>query len=73
MSQRARRARVVVAWVLLVGSVTGWPATVSTLAKDEPPLVLALSWLAIIAACVVLLTCSQVHQQQGQSNRDPTS
>jgi hypothetical protein len=36
------------AWVLLIGSIIGWPVTALTVASDEPPFVLGLSWLAII-------------------------
>lgn len=66
MSQRARRARVVLAWMLLVGSIVGWPVTMLTVARDEPPFVLSLSWLAIILAAAELLTSSQVHEEQGK-------
>ena len=39
---RARIAR----WVVAV-SLVAWPATQFTVARNEPPFVLALSWLAI--------------------------
>jgi uncharacterized membrane protein YfcA len=68
MSQRARRARVIAAWILLVGSIIGWPLSALTLAKNEPPFVLSLSWLAIILASAELLTSSQVHEEQGDNN-----
>lgn len=68
MSQRARRARVIAAWVLLVGSVIGWPVSALTVARGEPPFILGLSWLAIILAAAELLTSSQVHEEQGNNN-----
>lgn len=68
MSQRARKARVVIAWVLLVGSIIGWPVSMLTVAKGEPPFVLSLSWLAITLAAAELLTASQVHEEQGESD-----
>lgn len=71
MSQRARRIRVIVAWVLLAGSIIGWPLSAFTLAKDEPPFVLSLSWLAIILASAELLTSSQVHEEQGDQEDKP--
>jgi hypothetical protein len=37
-----------IAWALLVISGIGWPLTQLTIAKEEPPIILALSWLAII-------------------------
>lgn len=39
-----------------------------TLAKDEPPFVLGLSWLAIILTAWDILTTSQVHEEQGEQN-----
>ncbi len=61
-----RRARTIGAWVLLVGALVGWPVSMLTVAKDEPPFVLALSWLAIVLTCVDLLTTSQIHQENGK-------
>ena len=58
-----RRARVVAAWVLLVGAVIGWPVSMLTVARGEPPFVLSLSWLAIIIEACTLLTSSQVHEE----------
>jgi hypothetical protein len=66
IGQRARRARVVVAWVLLIGSVIGWPVAALWLARDEPQFVLGLSFLAIIIEAANLLTASQVHEEQGE-------
>lgn len=68
MSQRARRIRVVAAWVLLIGAVLGWPLSMLTVAKGEPPFVLSLSWLAILIEAVTLLTSSQVHEEQGEQD-----
>ena len=71
MSPQMRRARTKAAWVILVGAVIGWPASMLTFAKDEPPFVLSLSWLAIILAAAELLTASQVHEEQadGEAKR----
>lgn len=66
MSQRMRRARIVAAWILLAGSILGWPVSAFTWAKGEPPFVLGLSWLAIIIGAAELLTASQVHAEQGE-------
>lgn len=65
-SGRARRIRTVIAWVLLVGSVIGWPLSQLTVAKDEPRFTLGLSWLALIMTCADLLSTSQVHEEQGK-------
>lgn len=59
-----RRARTIAAWVLLGGSLIGWPTSMLTLARDEPPFVLSLSWLAIVIEAASLLTASQVHEGQ---------
>lgn len=66
MSQTARRARIIIAWALLVAATIGWPLSMLTVAKDEPPFTLSLSWLAIILAAAELLTSSQVHEEQGK-------
>jgi hypothetical protein len=42
------RAQLVFAWVLLIGSVIGWPVTALTIFAHEPQGILGLSWFAII-------------------------
>lgn len=59
-----RRARTIAAWVLLLGSLVGWPISLFTFAQDEPPFVLSLSWLAIVIEAASLLTSSQIHEEQ---------
>lgn len=66
MKRDYRRARVIVAWCLLIGAVVGWPLSMVTWARDEPPFVLALSWLAIVLQSAELLTSSQVHEEMGE-------
>lgn len=56
------------AWVLLVGALIGWPVSMLTLARQEPPFVLSLSWLAIVIEAASLLTSSQVHENQDESS-----
>ncbi len=60
-----RRARTIVAWVLLAGATIGWPLSAMTVAKHEPQFILGLSWLAIVIESASLLTTSQVHEEQG--------
>jgi ribose/xylose/arabinose/galactoside ABC-type transport system permease subunit len=63
----ATRARTVIAWVLLVGSLIGWPVSMLTVARGEPPFVLSLSWLAIVIESASLLTSAQVRENQDDS------
>jgi uncharacterized membrane protein YfcA len=57
------------AWVLLVGSVIGWPWSALTVAAEEPPFILGLSWLAITLTALDLLSTNQVHKKQ--SDEEP--
>ncbi|MEV8439169.1 hypothetical protein AB0425_17480 [Actinosynnema sp. NPDC051121] len=56
--------------MLLLGSIIGWPLSAFTLAADEPPFVLGLSWLAIILTSADLLTSSQVNEEQGKDEEE---
>lgn len=64
------RARITLAWILLVGGLIGWPVTQFTVAADEPPFVLALSWLAIILTAVDILSTQDVRHQQDNDHND---
>jgi hypothetical protein len=55
---------VTAAWVLLVGSLIGWPLSALWWARDEPQFVLGLSWLAITLTAMDLLKTSRVHRDQ---------
>lgn len=57
-------ARVKFAWVLLVISLIGWPLSMLTVAKGEPPFVLSLSWLAISLTAIDVLFTSDVRKEQ---------
>lgn len=52
------------AWVLLIGSLIGWPLSAFTWAAGEPPFILGLSWLAITLTALDLLSTQQVHRDQ---------
>lgn len=58
------RARLIGAWALLVGSLIGWPVSMFTFAKDEPPAVLSLSWLAITLTAADLVSTTDVRKEQ---------
>jgi hypothetical protein len=63
------RARLYAAWALLFGSVIAWPVTQLTIARDEPPFTLGLSWLAIILTAADLLSTTDVrHNSDGESS-----
>lgn len=66
--ERLRRAKVWFARVLLVASLILWPVSMVSFAKDEPPVVLSLSWIAIVIEASSLVTASQVHREQGESS-----
>lgn len=58
------RLEVAFATALVVGSLIGWPWSMLTLAADEPPFTLSLSWLAITLTGLDLLKTSRVHRDQ---------
>jgi uncharacterized membrane protein YfcA len=58
------RNRVRFAWVLLIGSLIGWPLTALTVAQDEPQIVLALSWLAITLTALNIILTADVRNEQ---------
>lgn len=49
---------------LLVLCIVGWPVSMFTWAKGEPPTVLALSWLALIISALTMLMTADVRVQQ---------
>lgn len=61
------RGRTVAAWVLLIVSIIGWPLTAMTIFRHEPQGVLGLSWGSIILQAAELLTSSQLHEKQDDS------
>lgn len=42
------KARRVIAWLMLIGGLVGWPIAAFWLAKGEPQFVLGLSFMALI-------------------------
>lgn len=55
MGKRKRSVEENIAWVLLIGSLIGWPVTQLTIAQDEPPVILGLSWAALAYAAMAAL------------------
>ncbi len=68
---RKRPGRVKLALVLLAVSLVGWPVSAVTFARNEPPTVLGLSWLAITLTCLDVLFTSQVHEKQDRDDDGP--
>jgi len=67
MSQEmANRVLIWFAWLCLVVSILGWPASALTIAKDEPPFVLGLSWFAIIQGSFIFLVQTYVKKSQDE-------
>jgi uncharacterized membrane protein YfcA len=65
------KARVRLAWVLLVASLVGWPLSALTIARGEPKVVLGLSWFAItLTALDIVLTADVRKEQDDDGNGD---
>jgi len=60
------KAKIIFAWVLLVITLVFWPLSLFTLAKDEPPFVLSLSWLALTLTAVDILFTAYVSKKQDE-------
>lgn len=42
------KAQVRTAWLFIIFSIVGWPISALTVARAEPPVILAISWLALL-------------------------
>lgn len=51
-------------WGLLVFSLIGWPISALTIAKDEPQVVLGLSWFAIVLTAATFLFEAYIRKAQ---------
>jgi hypothetical protein len=60
-----RAVRTTCAWWVIDLVLIAWPTSLFTFAKDEPPVVLSLSWIALLIEAFSLLTASQVHEETG--------
>lgn len=59
-----KKLEVWLAWTLLVVSLVGWPVSALTFAREEPPVVLGLSWFAITLTALDFLKTARVHRDQ---------
>lgn len=64
------KLRLAIAWTLLVGSLVLWPVSMLTFARDEPPVVLSLSWFAITLTAADLVSTQDVRRQQEDGDGD---
>lgn len=62
------KARVILAWLLLIGSLIGWPLSAFTVAREEPPFILGLSWLAITLTALDILATADVRKTQDEDD-----
>lgn len=53
-----------IAGIMAIMSFIGWPATQLTLARDEPPFTLGLSWFAITLTLVDIWINTDVRAKQ---------
>lgn len=62
--------RLRLAWIIVVASVVGWPASALTWAAGEPQFVLGLSWLALTITALDVLSTSDVSAEQKEGDTD---
>lgn len=58
------KVRLSLAWALLLGSLILWPISCRTFARDEPPVVLSLSWFAITLTALDIVSTQDVRKEQ---------
>lgn len=61
------KTRLRVAWAVLAGVVIAWPLTALTIARDEPQVVLGLSFLALAFTAWNIVQTADVRKQQDDS------
>lgn len=64
------KARLIFAWVLLIGSLIGWPLSALTVFANEPQGILGLSWLAIILTAIDILSTTDVRKQAEENGNE---
>lgn len=65
-TQTGRRVRVLLGVLLEIVVVINWPLSLFTYASTEPPIVLSLSWAALVIEGLTLITASQAFEEQGR-------
>ena len=64
------KLKVWLSWVLLVTTLIFWPVSLFTFAKDEPPFILSLSWLALTLTALDTLFTAYVSKKQDDDDDD---
>jgi hypothetical protein len=59
--------RLRISWFVLLLSAIGWPLSALTLAAEEPPFILGLSWLAITITALDVIVTSDVRAEQEEN------
>lgn len=50
-----KKTRKRLAWGVLIACILGWPLSAFTVAANEPPFILGLSWFALILTAVLIV------------------
>lgn len=58
------KVRVWAAWALVAVCLVGWPLSALTVARGEPPFILALSWIAILVTALDVVSTQDVRSKQ---------
>lgn len=56
------------AWILLLGSLVGWPLSIFWFARGEPVFVLSLSWLALTLTSIDIIETTDVRRKQEEED-----
>lgn len=56
--------RLRLAWFIFIGCAIGWPLSMFTVARGEPPFILSLSWLALMLTAWDVINTSDVRREQ---------
>lgn len=58
-SQQRRKVSLRLSIGMFIFSVIGWPLSALTIAKGEPPIVLALSWLSLMYGAITAILVAE--------------
>lgn len=58
------RSYVILAWLLIIVCLVGWPTSLIWWAKNEPPLVVSLSWAALLYTAFGVIVTVDIKRDQ---------